>query len=140
MKLNISTEEGQEKLVASVVFSALSWDKDGPVMPLPLFLRPRLEYKFENEPPVFSIWSIIGNPMILMTVVPLGLLLLMPKLIENMDPEALKEFQESQKNKGNPAQPIEMPDVSQALANWFTPSTPSVSQSTTQKTIKKRKS
>lgn len=128
--------------MASFAFSALSWNKDGPVVELPLFLRPRVEYKFESDPPIFSIWSILGNPMILMTVVPLGLLLLMPKLMENMDPEALKEFQEAQK-KGTPAQPIEMPDVSQTIANWFVPSAnpPPIAQisSTTQKSIKKRK-
>jgi hypothetical protein len=135
-------DAGQEKIKASIGFSGLSWDKDGPVAEIPLFLSPKAEYRFEKEPTKFSIWSIIGNPMILMTVVPLGLLLLMPKLMENMDPEALKEFKESQKNKGNPAKPIEMPDLSQHLANWFAPAVAqdnSQTSSKNQKAVKKRK-
>lgn len=143
VKIDVGVNDiGEEKLQASIAFSALSWDKDGPTAELPLFLRPRVEYKFESEPPIFSMWSILGNPMILMTVIPLGLLLLMPKLMENMDPEALKEFQEAQKVKGNPTQPIEMPDVSQTLANWFVPSTNAPKNDqvlTTPKSIKKRK-
>lgn len=129
---------GQENIKASICFSGLSWEKDGPAVEIPLLLRARAEYQFEKEPVKFSIWSIIGNPMILMTVLPLGMLLLMPKLIEGMDPEALKEFQEAQKKKGNQAKPIEMPDVSQQLANWFGPGD-SKPNSNNQKATKRRK-
>ena len=137
----MAPDNQQEKISASIAFSAVSWEKDGPTLEVPLVLSPRGVYEFEKEPEQFSIWSILGNPMILMTVIPLGLLLIMPKLIESMDPEALKEFKESQKNRGNPAQPIEMPDVSQTLAKWFVPGNPvsDSSSSSQEKSVKKRK-
>ena len=128
----------QDNVTAHITFSAVSWERDGPEMDLPLVLYPRLKYKFRSDPPQFIIWSILGNPMILMSVIPLGLLLLMPKMIQGMDPETLKEFQESQK-KAAKAPPIEMPDVSQTLANWFAPKDQAPQQSQSKVDVKHRK-
>ncbi len=56
--------------------------------------------------------------MILMSVVPLFLLFLMPKLTEGMDEETLKEMRANRQQVSNN---VEMPDVSQKLADWFAP-------------------
>lgn len=56
--------------------------------------------------------------MILMSVVPLLLLFLMPKLTEGMDEETLKELRSNRQQVSNN---VEMPDVSQKLADWFAP-------------------
>ncbi|KAI8911652.1 hypothetical protein EDD86DRAFT_245920 [Gorgonomyces haynaldii] len=54
---------------------------------------------FEIEPvqprQQFSVMSLLSNPMILMSVVTFGLFFLLPKLKDQIDPEALKEYQES---------------------------------------------
>ncbi|TPX11040.1 uncharacterized protein E0L32_008077 [Thyridium curvatum] len=45
----------------------------------------------------FSLMSILGNPMILMGLVSMGLFVGMPYLMENMDPEMKAEFEQRQK-------------------------------------------
>ncbi|KAI1269801.1 Cys/Met metabolism PLP-dependent enzyme-domain-containing protein [Xylariaceae sp. FL1019] len=50
----------------------------------------------------FSIMSILKNPMILMGLVSLVLFVVMPKMVDNMDPETRAEFEEqAQKNPMN---------------------------------------
>ncbi|KAK8133981.1 hypothetical protein PG984_005993 [Apiospora sp. TS-2023a] len=46
----------------------------------------------------FSVMSILKNPMILLAMVSMGIFFLMPKMVENMDPEMRAEFEEQQKN------------------------------------------
>jgi ER membrane protein complex subunit 7 len=51
---------------------------------------------------------------------------LMPKIMSGIDPEALKEATE----RSQATQPtLEMPDISQGLANWFAPPPPPSSAS-----------
>ncbi|EMR63259.1 hypothetical protein UCREL1_9799 [Eutypa lata UCREL1] len=46
----------------------------------------------------FSIFGILKNPMILMSLVSLGLFIGLPKLMENMDPEMRAEFEKQQQS------------------------------------------
>ncbi|KAK6825151.1 hypothetical protein PG995_015260 [Apiospora arundinis] len=46
----------------------------------------------------FSIMGILKNPMILLAMVSMGIFFVMPKMVENMDPEMRAEFEEQQKN------------------------------------------
>ncbi|KAK4222415.1 Cys/Met metabolism PLP-dependent enzyme-domain-containing protein [Podospora fimiseda] len=46
----------------------------------------------------FSVLSIFKNPIILLSLVSMGLFFGMPKLVENMDPEMRAEWEENQKN------------------------------------------
>ena len=46
-----------------------------------------------QDPPKFSLMSIFANPMLLMVLVMGGLSFCLPKLMENVDPEALREAQ-----------------------------------------------
>ncbi|QDS76723.1 hypothetical protein FKW77_001092 [Venturia effusa] len=74
------------------------------------------EYYQEREG--FSVLSLFKNPMILMAVVSLGLILGMPYLMDNLDPEAKAEFEEMTKNNpvaANPAAAIQNFD----LAGWM---------------------
>jgi hypothetical protein len=70
--------------------------------------------------------------MILITGFSLIMVFVMPKMMENMDPEALKELQQQQANQPK----LEMPDVSSYMANMFAP--PQTQQSDTPKTSKKK--
>ncbi|KAJ4261447.1 hypothetical protein NW762_006872 [Fusarium torreyae] len=50
------------------------------------------------ERPQFSVFAILKNPMILMALVSLVLMVGMPKLMDQMDPELRAEFEAQQKN------------------------------------------
>ncbi|KAK0732608.1 hypothetical protein B0T21DRAFT_369297, partial [Apiosordaria backusii] len=50
------------------------------------------------ERSTFSVLSIFKNPIILLSLVSMGLFFGMPKLIENMDPEMRAEWEEQQKS------------------------------------------
>ncbi len=53
--------------------------------------------KYFQDPPRFSILGfIMGNPMILLMGLSGGLMFLFPKMLQNMDPEAMKQFEEAQ--------------------------------------------
>ncbi|CAG8939175.1 unnamed protein product [Penicillium salamii] len=49
---------------------------------------------FYEERAKFSPLSLVKNPMVLLAVVALGLMFVMPKLMENMDPEMRAEFEQ----------------------------------------------
>ncbi|KAJ1567386.1 hypothetical protein HK405_006154, partial [Cladochytrium tenue] len=49
----------------------------------------------------------------------------LPKMMSGMDPETLKEIQDRQQSQ---RQALEMPDISQNLANWLAPSTAAAQQ------------
>ncbi len=64
------------------------------------------------------------------------MIFVLPKMMENMDPEALQEMQQQQKQQPK----LEMPDVGSFMANMFAPppanEVPAIS---TSKATKKRK-
>ncbi|PAA66760.1 hypothetical protein BOX15_Mlig026202g2, partial [Macrostomum lignano] len=60
--------------------------------------------------------DLLMNPSVLIMVVPMLILLVMPKLMNTQDPEVRKEMQQQMNffsNKQN------MPDVAETLSNWF---------------------
>ncbi|KAJ7958796.1 ER membrane protein complex subunit 7-like [Quillaja saponaria] len=61
----------------------------------------RVEQYYEIREP-FSIMSIVKSPMGLMMGFMLIVVFLMPKLMENMDPEEMKRAQEEMRNQGVP--------------------------------------
>lgn len=63
----------------------------------------------------FNVWGILSNPMLLMMAFSMGMMFLLPKLTAGMNEEELKELQSKQINPQN----MEMPDVSQWMANWM---------------------
>jgi len=59
-----------------------------------LVLKPIGMVDYFEKRQQMTVSSLFANPMMLMMVVTLGLGMLMPKLMENMDPEELKQMQE----------------------------------------------
>ena len=56
--------------------------------------------KYFQDPPRFNILGfLMGNPMILITVLSAGMMYLFPKMLQNMDPEAMKEFEKVQETE-----------------------------------------
>ncbi|KAJ3081585.1 hypothetical protein HK102_002246 [Quaeritorhiza haematococci] len=107
-------------VVPSITLPGTSWSKHGPYLrqPLELTAKAKLNYFVPREG--FNILSLFSNPMMLMTGFSLLMFFVMPKMMANIDPEAMKEMQQQQANQPRPEMP-EMPDVSQMMANWFAP-------------------
>ncbi|CAJ0644523.1 16227_t:CDS:2 [Entrophospora sp. SA101] len=99
----------------TVIITGSEWNSNSPKLqyPLELYARARSEYFTVKEG--FSIISVFANPYIIMLGFSVLMLFIMPKMMANMDQDALKEMQET------PAQnPLaEMPDFSAAIANFM---------------------
>ncbi|KAG7450334.1 uncharacterized protein BT62DRAFT_1001172 [Guyanagaster necrorhizus] len=62
----------------------------------PLALTPRTKHKYFVPPDSFNMLGMLKSPMVLMMVFTGAMVLAMPYLMKNMDPEALEEFKEQQ--------------------------------------------
>lgn len=56
-------------------------------VPHPLVLTAHAKYEYFTQRPGFSVLSLLKNPMLLLMLFSVGLMYLMPKMMENMDPE-----------------------------------------------------
>ncbi|KJA26169.1 hypothetical protein HYPSUDRAFT_355403 [Hypholoma sublateritium FD-334 SS-4] len=70
------------------------------LLPYPAVLTPRDRYVYFVPPESFNLAGMLSNPMMLLMVGGAGMMLAMPYLIKNMDPEALEEFKEQQAKLG----------------------------------------
>jgi hypothetical protein len=85
----------------------------------PLELIPTAKLEYFQERKGFNLFSIFSNPMILMSLVTIGMMFMIPKMKESIqDPEIKKEMEAASQKK--PELP-EMPDVASKLADWFSP-------------------
>ncbi|TFK40987.1 hypothetical protein BDQ12DRAFT_678698 [Crucibulum laeve] len=62
----------------------------------PINVTPRQKHDYFIAPESFNILKMLSNPMMLIMVFGGGMVLAMPYLIKNMDPESLEEFKEQQ--------------------------------------------
>jgi hypothetical protein len=67
-----------------------------PVMKMqyPLILDAHVKTEYFEKRQQFGIGTFLANPMAIMMLVTMGILFLFPKMMENMDPEQMKEMQE----------------------------------------------
>ncbi|KAJ3072591.1 hypothetical protein HDU98_003314 [Podochytrium sp. JEL0797] len=117
-------------MFASIHADGTNWNTPGPEMKLPLQIPAKVILDpFMPRPKMSVMGLIMGNPMLLMMGGTFALFFFLPKMIEGMDPEEVKKMQESRS-----AQPkLEMPDVSESLANWFAPTAPPPASSVNKK-------
>ncbi|GAA5958374.1 hypothetical protein JCM3765_004811 [Sporobolomyces pararoseus] len=106
----------------------------GTWLPLPLIVHPvRLYPISEPSPPSLSLLQILKqNPLIWLLALGLVFMLLIPKLMENLDPETLKEVRESQKEMHQnmaSLQSFDSSKISKFLAGGGSSSSNSVSDS-----------
>ncbi|KAF7319920.1 DUF2012 domain-containing protein [Mycena kentingensis (nom. inval.)] len=59
-------------------------------------LPARATHAYYMPPQSFNLMGMLGSPMVLMLIVGGGMVFLMPYLMQNMDPETMKEFREQQ--------------------------------------------
>merc|ERR1711988_745952 len=85
-------------------------------LPLPMPLEPLVvkPTHFEVRPP-FQWTSMLMNPMFLMMGVSVLLMVAMPKMMANMDPEQLKEMQEMQGGFADMLNPEKLKEKQKAL-------------------------
>ncbi|KAJ3410910.1 hypothetical protein HDV05_003041 [Chytridiales sp. JEL 0842] len=102
---------------AYIHLDGTSWTQPGPPVALPLVLPARAKVNFFMKREGFSVLSLFQNPMMLMMGGSLLFFFVFPKMLNGMDPEALKELQEKRGTQPK----IDMPDVSEKLANFFAP-------------------
>ncbi|KAK6023457.1 hypothetical protein OSTOST_10757 [Ostertagia ostertagi] len=81
-------------------------------LPYPLKLSSREATRYFRKREEWRITDMLMNPMVLMLVVPLVIMLIIPKMTAN-DPQLQKEMAEMQLPK------MDMPDVSEMMANLF---------------------
>ncbi|KAL2911739.1 hypothetical protein HK105_208796 [Polyrhizophydium stewartii] len=102
---------------ASVTGAGRSWSRVARYIEVPLSLEPLGSFNFFKEREGFNIMSLFANPMLLMTGGTMLLFFLMPKMQDALvDKEAVEELKRS-----GDAPKLEMPDISQGLANYFAP-------------------
>lgn len=71
----------------------------GPVVSVPLVISPVFRPTYLMPREQFSLFSMLSNPMMLMSIAALAMVFIIPKLSENIDPEALKETQMQQQQQ-----------------------------------------
>ena len=78
---------------ASFYYLPIGWDLSSTGPPLDSLdnLKPRSKIEYFTERPKFNVWSLLGNPMLLMSAVTLAMVFVIPKLKESItDPELRK--------------------------------------------------
>jgi hypothetical protein len=72
-------------------------------IPHPLILTAHAKYDYFEKRQGFSLLAMLKNPMVLMMLFSVVLMFMMPKMLENLDPEQQEQFkQRMQSNQGDP--------------------------------------
>ncbi|KAG0316004.1 hypothetical protein BGZ99_007133 [Dissophora globulifera] len=103
---------------AYLVSYGADWSNDNNIVQLPLALTPRAATEYFIAREGFKLQHLFANPMMLMMGFSVVMLFIMPKLMANMDPEAMEEIQGMQESTQMPA--FEMPDIAATLAKFST--------------------
>ncbi|KAI9226304.1 MAG: hypothetical protein DHS80DRAFT_32885 [Piptocephalis tieghemiana] len=95
--LKIQVDKGG-KVQAYSFLPGSSWDTSNPSVELPLRLLPKSKRSYFMAREGFNLMGLLMSPYVLMMGFTGLMVYGVPKLMENMDPEALKEMQKSQKD------------------------------------------
>lgn len=86
-------------------------------VPYPLKLKALTRFRYFQQREQWKITDFLFNPMVLMMLLPVLLLLLIPKIMS--DPETKKEMEQL-----NLLKPNEMPEISEMITSFFSPKAP----------------
>ncbi|KAI9207307.1 uncharacterized protein BJ171DRAFT_494212 [Polychytrium aggregatum] len=114
----IRIDVSKSSIQPSITYPGTNWEKHGPLLTLPLEVSAHSKLNYFMAREGFSIWSLFQNPMMLMAIFGLVMVIGMPKLMNSLDQETLQEVRQ-QRQQNTPQ--MEMPDISQNLANMFAP-------------------
>lgn len=79
----------------------------------PLRMKPKGPFRYFQIRETWRLTDFLLNPMVLMMVVPLFLIMLLPKMMNAADPETQREMQNMQMPK------YELPDMSEMMTSLF---------------------
>jgi hypothetical protein len=97
VKLDVSTSAKYPGVIRALEYKYPGAPKQQ--MKLPLMMNAHVQTRyFEVKPDTMSIGSFLSNPMSFMMIMTLGIIVVFPQMIKNMDPEAMKEMQEQMAN------------------------------------------
>lgn len=68
----------------------------------PLVLTAHATYEYFEQRPGFSIFSLLRNPMLLMMLFTVGMMYLMPKMMENLEPEEKEKMRAQMEMQKDP--------------------------------------
>lgn len=105
-------------------------------VPYPLKLKALSRFRYFQQREQWKITDFLFNPMVIIMVLPLLLMLVLPKLMS--DPETKKEMEQLNLNKMT----SDMPEMSEWITSWFTgaqPATTSKSDKAKQSTKGKKR-
>ncbi|CAG8716336.1 3897_t:CDS:2 [Dentiscutata erythropus] len=105
--------ESDGEVLPSVTIIGSEWDNKGPSLPYPLELYARAPADYFIPREGFSITSLLFNPYIIFMGFSVILLLVMPKMMANLDQTALQELQQNQAQN-----PFDF-DLSSSLAKYL---------------------
>jgi ER membrane protein complex subunit 7 len=74
------------------------------VIKYPLVIFAKGTYQYFEQKKGFSIFSMLKNPMVLMMVFSVGMMVVMPKLMEGLDPEEKARMKQQMENQKDPTQ------------------------------------
>ncbi|ORZ15181.1 hypothetical protein BCR42DRAFT_416575 [Absidia repens] len=92
----------------------VGWDKTGYAIPHPFVLRAKAEADYFVERQGFNVMGMFKNPMFLMLGFSGIMMLVMPKMLKNLDPEAMQDVAQSQSDAQNM-----MNDMPTSLSQMF---------------------
>ncbi|KAJ3388708.1 hypothetical protein HDU84_009553 [Entophlyctis sp. JEL0112] len=118
------------EMLATIHVDGTNWNAGGPELKSPLEISViAIQDPFTPRPKLTLYGLIMANPMLLMMGGMFAMFFFLPKVMENMDPEDLKQMQAARADMagGGASGKLEMPDVSESLANWFAPTSGSSS-------------
>jgi hypothetical protein len=72
-------------------------------IPHPLELTAHASYQYYEPRQGFSLFAIFKNPMLLMMIVMGGMMVMMPKMMENLDPEQKEQMQRQMEMQQDPS-------------------------------------
>lgn len=93
-RIIVSSEDGIK--VNEALFGH-DWISDvGPVVEFPVLIEPMRKKEYLKERDTFDLLAMIKNPMVLISLVSLVFVFYIPKILDNLDPEALAAIQNPQ--------------------------------------------
>lgn len=107
------------KVNAYVMSLNSEWSSTGPSISYPIELAAQEKRQFFTPREGFNLIAMFSNPMMLMMLFSVGIMFFAPKMMENMDPQALEEAKKHAPTATNPQ--AALPDLSQSLASMFGP-------------------
>jgi len=133
LRVDVTKNETGEAASSWTTFRGNEWDNKGELRgsgegrSVQIEVRPLVSKDYYQERSTFSVISIFKSPMILIAIFSLVMVVGMPYLMENLDPEVkaeLEDMQKNQKGMASSATNLQNMDIASDFASWMAGSKP----------------